>query len=158
MMPSTNVMSDQTEKIGTGRWVWCYWEERLEELDRLPSQPGVVAEGVLGLPPPIEDLAVALNIWATLNEELGILIDVAEETEITVGQLGEASRIIARFADRARAEGRHQYGVVAGQQIAQDSKPLLAELAAPELERYLDMLADFLADAAVKGKSVVLSL
>lgn len=50
-------MNDSRDNQGTGRWACCYWREKYEVLDRMPRQAGLVAPGILMLPPPVEDLA-----------------------------------------------------------------------------------------------------
>lgn len=154
---STELTADR-DGLGTGRWVYCYWQEKYESLDELPRQAGLVSPGVLMLPPPVEDLAQAEGLWTALNEELGILIDVAEEEELPVDRLVDAASIVSEFASRVRAAGSRAYRSVAGQQLAPDPGLIVAELPAAEFAGHLQALAEFLAGAAGERKVVTISL
>lgn len=149
---------DSSSTQGTGRWASCYWQEKFAVLDKQPRRPGLVADGVLMLPPPFEDLAVAEGLWSELNAELGTLIDVAEEEDISLDELPMASAIVSQFAARARAAGDQILSVTSGQQTAPVQMPLRAELKAAEFAAHLESLADFLARAASEQKPVTLSL
>ncbi len=151
-------MDEQGDKTGSGRWICCYWQERYEELGRLPRQAGLVSRGVLMLPPPVEDLTIAEGLWTELNEKVGTLFDVAEEEDIPPYRLAAAAQVVSRFVDRIRARGSDLHTAEVGQQITPQSRLLIAEFPASELSARLQMLADFLDEAATRGKLVTISL
>lgn len=117
---------DDRDRLGTGRWICCYWQEKFEALRGLPRQAGLVPQGVLMLPPPVEDLAQLEGLWDALNEELGTLIDVAEEEDLPEGLLATAASIASEFAGRVRAAAARTFSSVAGQQVTPDPGRIVA--------------------------------
>lgn len=150
-------MDANRESRGTGRWACCYWQEKFDLLAGLPCKVGLVSPGVLMLPPPVEDLAQAEGLWDSLNEELGTLIDVAEEEELPVDRLIIAAAIVETFAGRARNVGFRLHKE-SGRQLAPEPGPLVATLSASEYAGHLQALAEFLVDAARRRKPVTISL
>jgi len=151
-------MEDSRENQGTGRWACCYWQERCEELGGLPRRAGLVSPGVLMLPPPVEDLAQAVGLWRALNEELGTLIDVAEEEDLPVDGLALAALVVARFASQVSVAGSRLYKEVVGYRLTPEPGPVVAALTAKEFAGYLQDLAEFFSDAAGQRKAVTISL
>jgi len=110
------------------------------------------------LPPPFEDLALREGLWNTLNEELGTLIQVAEEEELSVDRLVVAASIVSQYAGSVAAAGSCRFRSVVGQLLSPDAEPLIAELPADEFAGHLQALAAFLVDAAGQRKPVTISL
>lgn len=146
------------QDLGTGRWACCFWEEKYDSLHLVPWRAGLAVQGVLLLPPPVGDLAAALGLWGALNEELGTLIEMAEEADLEIEQLAVAAQIVSSFARRARAAAPGTYSEIVGHQLDPDPHPLVGTMPASELARHLESLAEFLDAAATLRRAVILSI
>jgi hypothetical protein len=143
---------------GTGNWIGCYWEEHSDKLGQIMPQADLVAEGILFIPPPVEDITFHDGLWDELNRALGTMFDSFEEERVQPTILREMAHIISSFS-------RRHYDGIGGEIYAQvgwrstpNPGPLLAQIPAIELRKWLYELSKFLADAASQDKTVIISL
>lgn len=152
-------MNSYNDRLGTNRWTLCFWDELYESLDEIgENRAGNVAKGILMLPPPFCDLLIEYGIVDSMNDSLGTLIDLAEEEEIDVEKLLEASSIVARFANEIRNTRDSVLRMIVGQVTEPRSQAMIAEMQKKEFVTYLTLLAEFLEDASKQGKPVTIAL
>ncbi|MCP4529090.1 MAG: hypothetical protein GY833_24740 [Aestuariibacter sp.] len=145
-------------KAGTGRWTCCYWEESYNQLDMVRRQEGLVAPGIYFMPPPVGDITLHDGLWDELNDKLGTLFDMAEEESIGPDLLPDVAMIVFSFAKQRYSKLSGLRTVQIGQQIAPQSKPLIAQMPLVDLQGYLQKLGEFLANAGDQEKIVIISL
>ncbi len=145
-------------QTGTGRWICCYWEEKFGQLGDLPRQEVRAVPGVLRIPPPVEDLTFHDGLWRELNSKLGTLFAVGEEEEVPPELLPEMAKVISLFAERHYRCLPGLKTAQIGEQVAPETKPLIAEMPVADLFRALLELSEFLTAATHYGKVIVVSL
>jgi len=124
-----------------GQWIFCHWEELYYvEVER---QPGLVKEGVLFIPPPVNDVTFRDGLWDEMNRKFGTLCDQYEEEIIDSKTLQEMASMILDFVRCHYEQSGHVEAI---------------QIEVGDLTRWLRELSDFFADAASRNKNVVIEL
>ena len=148
------------EPTEPGRWITCHWMELWDDwmagnFAVRASQPGRIAEGVLTIPGPVEQITFAHGLWDQLNDELGTAFDWAEEEEIQPALLPRMVALVENFSRRRYAGTRGDVQVQVGTRYGAKPAAIVARMPAADLVRWLGELCAFLEDAASRGKSVL---
>jgi hypothetical protein len=148
------------EPTEPGRWITCHWMELWDDwmagsFAARASVPGRIAEGVLTIPGPVEEITFAHGLWDLLNNELGTAFDMSEEEEVAPAVLPGVVALVAEFSRRRYAGTRGEVRVRVGTRFGSKPVAIVARMPAADLVRWLGELCAFLDDAASRGKAVL---
>ena len=134
-----------------GKW-WgiFYREDMFGRLLELPRIPGNSADGVFFLPPPVLELAFDEGLWSEINDQTGLMFDLAEEEEIDPYISKKIVKNIKHLAKKFEGSDSVISRVV-GQS---NGKDIVASMVAEDFSKWLIELASFLESEALKNNTV----